>query len=281
MSATPAFLAALAMSLVPWVLMPRREPGEIRGINRVLWWMNRFYCGFLHRIVIATPDTLPREGSALLICNHTCCVDHLLLQAATRRVLGFIIAKEYFDFWLFRPFCKLTGCIPVRRDGKDVAATRAALREIKNGRVVVIFPEGHIVPTSGRELGEGKPGAAFLALNADAPVVPAYLCGAPPTNEVIPSLLTPSHVRVYFGEPIDLTDLLSDPRPDREKLPVVTDRLMVSIRALRDAAWPSTSTATTSAAGARLPHREAAHDVERDTNGSGAVSGEHQSVHGS
>jgi 1-acyl-sn-glycerol-3-phosphate acyltransferase len=261
-------------------MMPRREPEEVRGINRLLWWINRFYCTFLHRVESKSPDTLPKQGSALLICNHTCCIDHLLLQSATRRVLGFIIAQEYFDFWLFRPFCRLTGCIPVRRDGKDLAATRAALRAIKEGRVVVIFPEGHIVPTSGRELGEGKPGAAFLALNAKAPVVPAYLCGTPPTNEVIPSLFTPSRVQVWFGPVVDLDDLLNDPRPDREKLAAATDRLMASIRALRDRAMgePRDQPEIEREATAFVSGR--ATDGERAANSPGPVSSQHQAVGG-
>ena len=73
-------------------------------------------------------------------------------------MLGFVVAKEYFDFWLFHPFCVLIGCIPVKRDGKDLAATRAALRTLGEGRVVPIFPEGQILATSGREIGEGKRG---------------------------------------------------------------------------------------------------------------------------
>ena len=93
----------------------------------------------------------------------------MLLQAATRRLLGFLIAKELYDYWLFRPFCRIGGCIPVRRDGNDVAAMRAALRALEEGRVVPIFPEGRILPTSGRELGEAKPGVAFIALRAQRP----------------------------------------------------------------------------------------------------------------
>ena len=241
------------------------EPGEVQGFNKPFWWwVNRFYCGFLHRLKVVNATNLPDHGPVILICNHTCCVDHLLLQASCRRVLGFVVAKEYFDFWLFHPFCVLIGCIPVKRDGKDLAATRAALRTLGEGRVVPIFPEGQILPTSGREIGEGKPGAAFIALHARAPVVPAYIRGSPPTNQVVGSLFTPSNVTVTFGPPVDLSDLLADARPDREKLAPTTDRLMGAIRALRDQAedGPGGIERNNMAADPGSPH-----DGERSANG--------------
>jgi 1-acyl-sn-glycerol-3-phosphate acyltransferase len=178
------------------------------------------------------------------------------------------VAKEYFDFWLFHPFCVLIGCIPVKRDGKDLAATRVALRTLGEGRVVPIFPEGQILPTSGREIGEGKQGAAFIALHARAPVVPAYICGSPPTNQVVPSLITPSNVTVTFGPPIDLSDLLADSRPDREKLAPITDRLMGAIRALRDQAKgrPDGLEQDSIPGNAASPR-----DGERSANGPGAL----------
>ncbi len=221
---------ATALLVTPWLLMPPRPPGEIRGIVQILWILNAAYCAFWHRLEVMNPDPLPKQGPAILISNHTCCIDHMLLQAATRRLLGFVIAKELYEYWLFRPFCKIGGCIPVRRDGNDVAAMRAALRVIHEGRIFPIFPEGRIRPTSGRELGEGKPGVAFIALRAGVPVIPAYICGTPETNEVVKSYLTPSRARLYFGPPIDLSDL----PVDRESFPEVTRRLMTAIASLRD-----------------------------------------------
>ena len=182
-------------------------------------------------------DPLPPEGPAILISNHTCCIDHMLLQAATHRLLGFVIAKELYEYWLFRPFCRIGGCIPVRRDGNDVAAMRAALRALKEGRVVPIFPEGRIRPTSGRELGEAKPGVAFIALRAGVPVIPAFIWGTPETNQVVASYLTPSHARVIFGPPIDLSDLAMSGKVDREQFEEVTRRLMDAIRTLHEQAW--------------------------------------------
>jgi 1-acyl-sn-glycerol-3-phosphate acyltransferase len=229
-----AVLLTVALLLLPWVLMPRpAQRPEIRGGLRVLWWINALYCAIVHRLEAGGPAPLPEHGPAILISNHTCGIDHMILQAGCRRVLGFMIAREFYDFWLCRPFCKLLGCIPVRRDGTDLAATRAALRSLAEGRVLPIFPEGRILSTSGREIGEGKPGAAFIALHARVPVIPAYIRGTPMTSNVFKALVTPSRAKVIYGQPIDLSVESAHEPVDRAILATVTHKLMAAIEALR------------------------------------------------
>lgn len=230
-------VAAAVLLLIPAVLRPPRPRGEIRGALRLLWWLNRFLCVFWHRLELPVGlAPLPERGPAILISNHTCGIDNFLLQAGCDRVLGFVIVQDWYDHPLCRPFCRIIGAIPVRRDGRDVGPTREALRALKAGRVVPIFPEGRIIPTSGRDIGEGKPGAAFLALHADAdvPVIPAYISGTPETNSIWKALRTPSQARVVFGAPIDLSAYRRGGRPDRDTLEAATRRFMGAIRALRD-----------------------------------------------
>jgi 1-acyl-sn-glycerol-3-phosphate acyltransferase len=203
----------ILLLILPRILLSAR-PGqsarqtrpEIHGTLRPLHWMVIVYCALWHRLKTNGWAPLPRAGPAILIANHTCGIDHLVLQAGCRRVLGFIIAREYYDWSLIHWFCKLVGCIPVNRDGRDVQAIRAALRALENGQVMVIFPEGRITPSSGRELGPILPGAAYVAVRAGVPVIPAYIRGTPETNQIGESLKTPSQAVVTFGEPIDLTD---------------------------------------------------------------------------
>jgi 1-acyl-sn-glycerol-3-phosphate acyltransferase len=238
MSPWLALFAAIALLAAPRVFLPRVRVGEDHGLPLAYWWLNAAYCAFMHRYERPEVDPLPRTGPALLICNHTCSIDHVLLQAATRRMLGFLIAKELYDYWLYRPFCAFAGCIPVKRDGRDVSATRAALRMLEQGRVVPIFPEGKMLPRSGRELGEGKPGVAYLALTAKVPVIPAYLRGTPPETSFARALATPSSSTLAFGPPIDLSDFASDGKVDRDQLGAVTERLMDALRALQAATAP-------------------------------------------
>jgi 1-acyl-sn-glycerol-3-phosphate acyltransferase len=237
---SPWTLLALAASLLalPVICRPKApKDWEFSGLLAFLWYLNAAYCVLVHRLV-TEPAPLPKSGPAILIANHTCNIDHFLLQMGSGRKLGFMIAREYYDIWAFRPFCRLVDCIPVNRDGKDTSATRAALRALKEGRVLPIFPEGRILQTSGREIGEGKPGVAFIATRANVPVIPAYIQGTPKSNQFLKSFFTPSHARVYYGEPIEPSRFVIPEAHDAERaaLAATTELMMGAIRDLRDRA---------------------------------------------
>lgn len=234
-------LLSTALLLIPLGLLPRGRTGrdgrrgEIRGALTLLWWLNTAYCSAWHRLVLLNEPPLPEAGPALLVANHTSGVDNFLIQAGCRRVLGFMIAREFHEVPWVRPMSRLLRCIPVKRDGRDLSAMRDALRALESGRVLPLFPEGKITPKSGREFGPGKPGAAFLALRSGVPVIPAYLRGTPETRTVWEALVTPSRARVLFGPAIDLADLRrDDPPTERARIAEATERLMTAIRSLRD-----------------------------------------------
>lgn len=220
-----AFLLALPLALKPKSPTAR----DFRGSLAFLWHLNAAYCAIVHRLVTETAP-LPDHGPAILIANHTCNIDHLLLQAATGRKLSFLVAREYYERPLFRPFCRMIDCIPVD-EGRFVASLRASVRALKEGRVLAIFPEGRMTPTSGRDIGEGKEGAALIALKARVPVIPAYIRGTPESRVVWKSIFTPSHARVVYGPAI----LPDDPPPEDERaaLASLTGRYMDAIKALR------------------------------------------------
>jgi 1-acyl-sn-glycerol-3-phosphate acyltransferase len=232
-------LTALLLAL-PAIFLPapharwRSQPtAEIHGIRTVLWAIIRSYCAFWHCLKTNGLAPLPSHGPAILIANHTGGIDHLLLQASCRRVLGFMVAREYYEWPWLRPWCEYVGCIPVNRDGRDFAAIRTALRALKDGRVLPVFPEGQVAATSGREFGQIKPGTAYLAIHAQVPVIPAYIYGTPETDDIFEALRTPSHSRVLFGPPIDLGDIDPDRAGDKSLQSEVSERFRRAFLDLR------------------------------------------------
>lgn len=238
MSTGTGLLLTAVLLLAPWCAGARRRAAheEVSGVRLLLWWINRLYAGAWHRLRVEGNAALPVTGPAILIANHTSGADACLLQASVMRRLGFMINRDMYDYWLFHWMCVITGCIPVDRGGRELASTRAALEALKAGRILPIFPEGVIVPTSGREFGEPRPGVAFLALRARVPVVPAYISGTPATTKIVPALVTPSHARVVFGPPVDLSDFFvdADGPPRRAVLEAAAQRMMDAIKILRD-----------------------------------------------
>lgn len=239
-------LVALTATLLmlPWISELGARPfgrapanPEIRGFLRVLEALNIVYCSVWHQLAIGSYAPLPDSGPAILISNHTCGIDHMLLQSRSKRLLGFMVAREYYEWKWIHWICKYIGCIPVNRDGRDFAATRAALRALREGRVLPIFPEGHIVPASGTKLDDMKPGTAYLAIHAQVPVIPAYIHGTPRTNEIIESIVTPSRAHVIFGEPIDLSDIHRDGAGDKKVQAEVSERFKRAFLALQARAF--------------------------------------------
>jgi len=99
-------------------------------------------------------------------------IDPLLLIASNRRVVSFLVAREYYEMRWLRPFLDLIHCIPVKRDGHDLAALRAAARVLAAQRVLGIFPEGGIARSDIRR------GLGWLVRESGAAVVPAKIVGA-------------------------------------------------------------------------------------------------------
>jgi len=167
--------------------------------------LNRLICRRYHRL----PEVwlaLPAEGPALVASNHVSGLDPLLLIAASRRPLRFIIAREEYErpvlTWLFRAI----GCIPVDRGSRPELALRAALRALRAGEVVALFPHGriHLDRDPPRPL---KPGVVWLARQAGCPVVPARVEGVRAQGHVILAPFVPSRARVRAFAPLACAEL--------------------------------------------------------------------------
>jgi 1-acyl-sn-glycerol-3-phosphate acyltransferase len=194
--------------------------------------INEFYAKFWHRMRRIGLSRVPRTGPVLIVSNHASVADPFLLTAAAPyRPMGFIIAEEYYNVPVARWLIRLIECVPVKRDGKDTAGTRAALRHLKDGKALGVFMEGRIMQPG--EEAELHGGAALLALRTDAVVVPAHISGVTYTESVARGLLTRNRARVRFGKPIDLEDLRAT-RGGREAIQEATQRLYAAVQELAE-----------------------------------------------
>lgn len=155
---------------------------------------NRLLCRKYHRLH-GDALYLPESGPAIVVANHISGLDPLLLIAATKRRLRFIIAAEqYHRFgltWLFRA----AGCIPVDRKGRPERAFREALKALGNGDVVALFPHGaiHLDSDPYRRL---KPGAVRLAQLANCTIFPARIGGVRAEGGVLLPVMLRAKARI-------------------------------------------------------------------------------------
>lgn len=182
-----------------------------------------------HRTDVLLPQRLPRQGPGILVCNHTSGLDPVLIQSVCPRIIVWMMASEYYKIGAMRWMYDMVEAIPVDRSGRDMAATRAALRALGNGRILGIFPEGKIALS--RELLPFQSGVAMLAIKTKVEVYPAFLDGTQRGQEMVPAILMPNEATLAFGPPVQF-----DRRnTSREVLESATGKIRDAVDALKAA----------------------------------------------
>src|SRR5436190_2432460 len=143
-----------------------------------MWTINYLLAKLLWRTRIDREFPLSRTQGPVIVANHHSSVDPSFIQVSVRRVVYWMVAREYcetgFAGWLLRRF----QVIPVGRGGVDTAATKLAIRLAQKGGLVGMFPEGRINEKRDPLLLPGRPGAALVALKARVPIIPMYIIGS-------------------------------------------------------------------------------------------------------
>lgn len=191
----------------------------------------------LNRTRVYGRHRVPRETNTLLLANHQSMIDSFLLtftaffphELVRPALLPWHAAaaenffRNRFAAWLFTQL----KCIPVRPGRRDLKTIHRSVRALRHG-TMILFPEG----TRSRDgtIGAGRPGAGLAILGTRPHVIPVTLVGM---DDVLPvGALFPrigKRVAVYFGKPLDYSDLIAGPR-SREMAQAIVDRVMERIR---------------------------------------------------
>jgi 1-acyl-sn-glycerol-3-phosphate acyltransferase len=201
---------------------------EDRLSIRLLQAFDVCFARIYHRVNVVSPQRLPKHGPAILICNHVSGLDPMLIQSVCPRLIVWMMAREYYDIPVLRWVFKTVEAIPVDRGGRDLAATRAALRALEAGRILGVFPEGRI--ETSRELLPFQTGVALMAQKAGVPVYPAYLDGTQRGKEMIQAFLYPNCASLAFGPRIETPEGGST---SKEVLQAVTGQYTEAVQQLR------------------------------------------------
>jgi 1-acyl-sn-glycerol-3-phosphate acyltransferase len=186
------------------------------------------------RMRVEGAENVPRVGSVILAPNHLSATDWPAVGLVSPRLPWFMAKEELFAVPILGPLIRLLHAYPVKRGTADRAALRFTEGLLRQGQVVVIFPEGQVSPDA--RFQPLKPGAALLALRTGAALVPVGLRG---TERLMPyGSNLPRPVRepvvVRFGPPVFLEDLREPGRavPSRAAIDAATERLADAIREL-------------------------------------------------
>lgn len=181
------------------------------------------------RFKIYGEQNIPKRGGALIIGNHVHNADPILMLSASTRPILWMAKIETWQMPVLRWFASQAGAFPVDRGRPDRAAIRTAVSTVREGLLVGMYPEGTRSTTGG--LKEPFPGAAVVAVQAKAPIIPCVILGSDdlPLNgdKQRPSRRRYPKVHVVFGEPFRLES--RDPSGKRHRAEELTDAMMIEI----------------------------------------------------
>jgi 1-acyl-sn-glycerol-3-phosphate acyltransferase len=183
--------------------------GGHRGFGRWLydwlWVVCRTLAVSVFGFRVRFAEPLPPQGGLIVLSSHQSHLDPLLLGLAADRRLSSLARSSLYSFKPFAAVITALDAVPIDRNASMVKAMKAVIGRLREGRAVVIFPEGTRTATG--ELGEIKGGFALLAKKAEVPIVPVAIVGAYecwPRTRVLPR---PGRIRLEFGPLISAADV--------------------------------------------------------------------------
>ena len=157
---------------------------------------------FFYRILglqIYGADNVPEKGGVIIAPNHRSNYDPPLVGCCIKSRPVYFFAKKGLFInkavsWILRSVC----AIPVDTDSPDVKTMRVFVNLLKEGKAVMVFPEGQRSKTN--EFLPAYPGVGYLSIRANVPVVPALITG---THEsMLNHFLRKTPFTLKFGSPI-------------------------------------------------------------------------------
>lgn len=174
----------------------------------------------IYRFHFVGRENLP-EGAAVLCANHTANIDAVFIVLANgpQRNFGIIGKEELFRFKPLAAFFKWIGGVPVKRGSGDVQVIRAGFSILKEGKRLMIFPEGTRVK-KGMAPVRPKAGAPMFAVRNHAPLVPIYIPAGRKAFKKNTVVIGKPYHPVFEG------------KPTHEQYQEMADQLMENILAL-------------------------------------------------
>ncbi len=175
---------------------------------------------------------VPESGAAIIAPVHRSNLDFGFTPFVTKRKLFFMAKEELWKVGWFGRILTSFGVFPVHRSGADRESVRRAEEVLREGHLLVMFPEGS--RQSGGQIGELMEGVAFLAARTGAPIVPV---GISRTEQAMPKgakIPKPLGVTVSVGEPIEAPTRGAGHRVARTQIHQLTETLKERLQAVYD-----------------------------------------------
>jgi 1-acyl-sn-glycerol-3-phosphate acyltransferase len=202
---------------------------EFALVPPIKLWFNWRFEGLEH---------VPREGPALVACNHISYFDPLAqgyFLVKAHRKPRYLAKAELYEHWLLKRVLEGAHQIKVVRGSGDRSPIDNAKKALLDGECVVVYPESTVTHSPDFSPMKAKTGIARLALMTGVPILPVAVWGSQHVwqRDGARSLKFARPIWVKAGVPLDFSDY-SDQPMDVPTLNTVTDHVMAELTQLVD-----------------------------------------------
>jgi len=188
-------------------------------LRPLAWLLTHLVC----RYHVSGREYVPLSGPLLVAANHLSWYDPIILALVLPRRVWFFAKMEVFRWPIVGWLCWLTGQIPVHRGEGDRAALEKALAYLREGRALIVFPEGTVERQE--QMIAAHTGMAMLAVRTGATILPVGHTG---TRRILRSRRSWfPRVTIHVGEP--LVPVMPEGVAHKVGLQMITQDVMMRI----------------------------------------------------
>lgn len=152
-----------------------KDPGQ-HWFYTTMRALMRTTIGRLFPVRASGVDSVPPRGGVLVVSNHESYLDPIAVGITLERPASYLARSSLFRWFPMRWLLRGLNAIPLEREGVGKEGIRASIDNLKQGRVLAIWPEG--TRTEDGKMSPLKAGILLLARRAKCPVVVAGIAGS-------------------------------------------------------------------------------------------------------